>query len=84
MPGGQAVPGPRKTHPEMFVDYETMQDAIARAQATRSVVHAWIGGRAYRVYPERYERRPHEDKILLAEPQKIEPQKPRSSRRKAS
>jgi hypothetical protein len=78
------VPGPRKTHPEMFVDYETIQDAIARAQATRSVVHAWISGRAYRVYPERYERRPHEDKILLAEPQRVEPRQPRSSRRKAS
>jgi hypothetical protein len=68
----------------MFVDYETIQEAIAQAQATHSVVYAWISGRAYRVYPERYERRPHEDKILLAEPQKIEPQRPRSSTRKAS
>lgn len=32
VPGGQAVPGPRKTHPDMFVDYETIQDAIAQAQ----------------------------------------------------
>jgi hypothetical protein len=57
------VPGPRKTHPEMFVDYETIQDAISCAQSTRSVMHAWIGGRAYRVYPERYERRPTKTKF---------------------
>lgn len=67
------MPGPRKTHPEMFVDYETIQDAIAHAQATHSVVYAWIDRRAYRLYPDRYERRLHEDKILLAEPERVEP-----------
>lgn len=50
-------------HPDRFEDYPNIDAAKYASEDTGFLVHAWIGGKAYKIYPGgRVQRLPHEDK----------------------